>query len=107
MGTSVYISDETVTTAPKLSERETLALNALAGCYNDDGNYLPFATIAARSGLDPKHVRRTVRSLARKGYAAYGRGLWRWDDGGPAGAGYCCTAAGYAAAPNPKEPYYE
>lgn len=92
-----------MTRRPALSDRETLALNALAGCYMDEGNFLPFASIAERSGLELKHVRRTVRALARKGFAAYGRGLWGWSDGRPAGAGYCCTAAGYAAAPQPKE----
>jgi DNA-binding Lrp family transcriptional regulator len=103
---SEYISDETVTTAPRLSEREAKALNVLAGCFGDEGNYLPFASIAERSGLDPKHVRRTVRALARKGFAEYGRGLWT-EDGAPAGSGYRCTVAGYDAAPNPTEHFYD
>jgi len=85
-----------------ISEREMKALNALASVYGHDGDYLNFDGIAGRSGLDRLHVRRTVRSLARKGLAEYGKGLWT-DDGTPAGAGYRCTAAGRKAASNPKE----
>lgn len=77
------------------------ALKALAEAYTDceEFGYLSFKGIARRSGLDPKFVRRTVRSLARKGFAEYGRGLWN-DDGEMAGSGYCCTKAGCAALPS-------
>jgi len=52
-----------------MSPNETKALAALANAYSDyeDFCFLSFAAIAANSGLDPKLVRRTVRSLARKG----------------------------------------
>jgi hypothetical protein len=78
-----------------LSERERAALVVLDGAADDcdDFCYLHFKTIATRSGLDQKVIRRTVRALARKGFAEYGKGLWT-DDGEPAGSGYCCTEAG-------------
>ncbi|WP_439357734.1 hypothetical protein [Bradyrhizobium sp. DASA03007] len=75
-----------------VSERELKALRALGQVYADDGNYLSFRGIAQRSGLDPSHVRRSVRALARKGLAEFGKGLWCED--GPRGAGYCCTHDG-------------
>lgn len=76
-----------------VSAREKQALMALFDNYSDDFGYLGFKTIAACSGLDIRHVRRSVRALARKGLAEYGRGLWT-EDGEPAGSGYCCTRAG-------------
>lgn len=84
-----------------MSPNEIKALKALGEAYNEyeEFCYLSFKGIARRSGLDPKIVRRTVRSLARKGFAEYGRGLWN-DDGEMAGSGYCCTKAGYAALPS-------
>lgn len=88
-----------------ISEREMKALNALAGVFGADGDYLNFEGVARRSGLDPKHVRRTVRALARKGLAEYGKGLWN-DDGEPAGAGYRCTVAGFEAAEQPIQEDY-
>lgn len=84
-----------------VSEREMKALNALAGC----DYYLTFSAVSERSGLDPKHVRRSVRALARKGLAKYGKGLWT-EDGEPAGSGYRCTAAGRTAASDPIEEEY-
>ncbi len=86
-----------------ISEREMLALNALAGSYGGDFDCLNFKAIARRGKLDPKHVRRSVRALARKGLAEYAKGLWT-EDGDPAGSGYRCTPAGRAAATNPFEP---
>lgn len=81
-----------------MSPNETKALKALAEAYSDyeDFCFLSFKGIAARSKLDAKLVRRTVRSLARKGFARYQRGLWT-EDGEMAGSGYCCTKEGYAA----------
>ena len=55
-----------------------------------------FRVIAAEAGIPAKGVRRPVRALARKGLAIYERGLWRWDGGGPAGAGYRLTELGLA-----------
>ena len=57
---------------------------------------LPFAPICREWGIDRKAVRRACRSLARKGFARFQRGLWS-DDGEPAGAGYCITDTGKAA----------
>jgi len=81
-----------------MSPNELKALNALAEVFRDfdEYSYLGFKSIAERSGLEPRLVRRTVRSLARKGFAEYGRGLWT-EDGELAGSGYRCTRAGYEA----------
>lgn len=85
-----------------MSPNEMKALQALAEAYGDyeEFCFLSFKVIAKRSGLDPKLVRRTVRSLARKGFARYANGLWT-DEGELAGAGYCCTKDGYAAISSP------
>ena len=69
---------------------EVKCLKKLAEHFYDEGNYLYFR---AFKGLPLKKVRRAVRSLARKGLAVYGRGLW--NDDGPAGSGYACTEKGY------------
>lgn len=58
---------------------------------------MPFRPLMDRTELDRKTVRRNVRALARKGLAEYFRGLWT-EDGEPAGAGYCITAAGVVEA---------
>lgn len=87
-----------------VSAREMQALNALAGICEE--HYLNFKAIARRSKLDPAHVRRSVRALARKGLAEYAKGLWT-DEGDLAGSGYRATAAGRAAAIKPiEEDYY-
>lgn len=78
----------------RISDRERKVLAALADCGEDFG-YLSFATIARRSGIEPGNARRVTRSLARKGLAEFGKGLWT-DDGRPAGSGYCATEAGRA-----------
>lgn len=75
-----------------VSERELKALRALGQVYAEDRAYLSFRGVAQRSGLDLRHVRRSVRALARKGFAEFGEGLW--DEEGPRGAGYCCTHDG-------------
>lgn len=77
---------------PPVSERELKALRALVEVFGYDQDYLSFKGIAARSGLDLRHVRRSVRALARKGFAVYAKGLW--SDEGPAGAGYGATSDG-------------
>jgi hypothetical protein len=80
----------------KVSEREYKILETLADAGgNDEFGYLSFAGIASRSGLDRKIIRRSVRALARKGLAEYGRGLWT-EEGTLAGSGYCATRAGIA-----------
>lgn len=72
---------------------------------SDDGAYLAFVVIMDRSGLDRKAVRRACRSLARKGLAKYGRGLWT-EDGEMYGSGYSATHEGNEAidlATSPKQ----
>lgn len=78
-----------------LNENERKVLKVLAEAYSDyeDFCYRGFAGIMSDTGLERKVVRRAARSLARKGFAQYGRGLWT-DDGEMAGSGYCCTKAG-------------
>jgi hypothetical protein len=79
----------------KLSQRELCILETLDDAGGPDNyGYLSFRAIASCANLDPKVIRRAVRSLARKGFAQYGKGLWT-DDGELAGAGYCCTEAGH------------
>jgi hypothetical protein len=87
-----------------ISGREMQALNALAGSYGGDFDCLRFSAIAKRAAIDPKHVRRSVRALARKGLAEYVKGLWN-EDGEPAGSGYRCTEAGFARATAPYDRY--
>ncbi|MFC5423014.1 hypothetical protein ACFPOB_26040 [Bosea eneae] len=76
----------------RLSERERKALAALCEVEGDFA-FMSFASIARRSGLHAGDVRRSVRALARKGMAQFGKGLW-CDDGRPAGSGYCATESG-------------
>jgi RIO-like serine/threonine protein kinase len=78
----------------KVSEREYKILEVLANAGGrEDFGYLSFAGIAKRSKLDQSIIRRTVRALARKKLAEYGRGLWS-DGGEPRGSGYCATSDG-------------
>jgi hypothetical protein len=78
--------------ATKLTANQQEALRGLLG--TDEGEmFRTFKGIAANCDLDPQLIRRTVRSLARKGLATYAKGLWT-DDGEPAGAGYALTNTG-------------
>ncbi|QAY96691.1 hypothetical protein CWB41_13925 [Methylovirgula ligni] len=86
-----------VTAPPKLSRPVLKCLGALARFYDDEFGFVSFATIAAEADMPRIAVRRTVRFLARRGLAEYGKGLWT-RDGEPAGSGYRCTRAGLAAA---------
>ena len=93
-------------TLPTVGPLERQALRGLAEFREGYGRgyYLPFRTIAERSGLPREKVRRAVRGLARKGLAEYARALCH-DDGQFAGAGYCCTKLGwevYSALENPE-----
>lgn len=77
----------------KLSPLEKRVLTILADEGYEGFCYWGFAGLIANTQLDRKQVRRACRSLARKGYARFGRGLWT-KDGEPAGSGYCATKAG-------------
>jgi hypothetical protein len=81
-----------------LNDNERKVLSVLARMARWDENYMSFDGIR-NSGvkLDRKQIRRACRSLARKGLAEYGRGLWN-DDGEVGGSGYCATKAGVEAA---------
>lgn len=78
-----------------VSPRERKVLAVLAQHYSSDMNCLYFRYIASETGLEVKQVRRSVRSLARKGLAEYVKGLFN-NDGEVAGSGYCCTREGRA-----------
>ncbi len=81
--------DKQAHTAAKLTYNEKVALSA----WQDTPEFiLPFRSIGDRSGLEPGLVRRTVRSLARKGCVELGTGFD--DDGYIAGRGYALTGAG-------------
>ena len=81
----------------KLNPNERAVLRCLAQAQANsvfEPPYLPFAPIMARTGLDRRVVRLACRSLARKGYAGYSRGLC--NDDGLVGAGYGITKRGDA-----------
>jgi DNA-binding MurR/RpiR family transcriptional regulator len=86
-----------MTVQPKLSERERAVLEVLVDAGGeDDFGYLSFRGIAARGNIDLSTVRRSVRALARKGFAQFEKGLWS-DDGTPRGSGYCATREAISA----------
>lgn len=81
-----------------INDNERKVLSVLANIARWDENYMSFDGIKNNDvGLDRKQIRRACRSLARKGLAEYGRGLWS-DEGNVAGSGYCATRAGVEAA---------
>jgi DNA-binding MarR family transcriptional regulator len=75
------------------SQRELQALTTWKDIEDIDFGFMSFDEISRRSGLDRAHVRRTVRSLARKGLAVYAYGLCN-EDGDFTGSGYSITKAG-------------
>ena len=77
----------------KISERERKCLEYLASIFENEGNCTYFRVIAEYTKLTEKQVKRSVRSLARKGLAKYERGLFD-DDGFTAGSGYRATEEG-------------
>jgi len=85
-----------VTKVPSPNQQaEARVLNALQEEGYHDFNVLNFAEIMIRTGLERRVVRRSCRSLARKGFAAYVRGCWT-EEGEPAGSGYRLTKEGDA-----------
>lgn len=85
-----------------ISTTERICLECLSDHYYSEANCLYMRTIAAFTNLTLTQVRRSVRSLARKGYTDLVRGLVD-DDGLLKGSGYCATPAGHAfiqATPN-------
>lgn len=79
----------------KVSEFEYLVLKELAECFYDETDWSAFYMrgLVAHTKLTLAQVRRSVRALARKGLAAYERGLFD-EDGQVAGSGYRATKAG-------------
>jgi hypothetical protein len=78
-----------------VSEREKTCLGVLVEYHESDPDFccLDFATIQGETRFDRSIVRRSVRSLARKGLAEFHKGLCD-ADGAFFGSGYCCTKAG-------------
>jgi hypothetical protein len=76
----------------KLVGFEAQAFNAWKEC-SEDFSIIGFKTVASRTGLDQRKVRRAVRGLARKGLVQFYRVSWT-DEGIPCGAGYGLTKAG-------------
>lgn len=79
----------------KVSEREQKCLEVLTRHFQSEGNYIYFRTIVKETKLTLQQVRRSVRSLARKGLAEFQRGLMD-EEGNVAGSGYCATEKGAA-----------
>ena len=82
----------------KLNENEVKVLAYLVdelGTLWDEKAFTGFANIVQSTGLELKVVRRSCRSLRRKGLAEFMRGLFN-EDGEVAGAGYSNTEAGVA-----------
>lgn len=77
----------------KINENERKVLEKLVEAYEPEewGAY-GFKSLSLITELEIKAVRRSCRSLAKKGLAAYERTLW--SDDGPAGAGYRATEKG-------------
>lgn len=82
-----------------VTPHEAKVLHALAyfGGEDSECGFVGFKPLAAETGLDRRTVRLACRSLSRKGFAKFARGLWT-DEGEPAGAGYAATLAGMAKA---------
>jgi hypothetical protein len=85
-----------------LSQNErTLLLGMHENCASDyeewsdglPGTFYGFKALAKMSALPDNLTRRTVRALARKGYAGFMRGLMN-EEGEVRGSGYGITNAG-------------
>ena len=79
----------------KLSEREAKCLAVIAERVHGQIGYgVFFRTVAKKTGLDQSATRRAIRSLARKGFLEYIRGLFDESEGTLVGSGYGLTPAG-------------
>lgn len=80
----------------KLNENERRVLEVLANDSLRDGEMcITFDWIEGETKLNTKDVRRSCRSLRKKGFAEFYRGLMT-EDGEVAGSGYCVSRAGEA-----------
>lgn len=83
------------TSEVKVNDKELAVLRIIAEDYDDvDWRAWYMRGIAKELKVEIPQVRRALRSLARKGLAAYERGLFD-EDGQVAGSGYRCTKAGF------------
>ena len=79
-----------------MNKNEIEVLAFLATGNEDFGGYC-FAPIMEHTKLDRRQVRLACRSLKRRGFAEFFRGMWT-DDGEPYGSGYAATLSGREAA---------
>jgi len=79
----------------KMSAREHDVLVILGDLTDEDFCTYFRVLVSFSNGLDKTQVKRSVRSLTRKGLAEYQRGLMD-DDGTVAGSGYRISRAGRA-----------
>lgn len=77
----------------KINEKEKKVLKVLVEVFDSEANCLFFWYLAKRTKLQKLEVRRACRSLKKKGFVNYIRGLFD-DDGMVAGSGYCATEEG-------------
>lgn len=85
---------EATKAAKRLTPNERAVLSFIGPDGGDvDWRAWNFKGIGRETGLERNLVRRACRSLTRKGYAAFEKGLWS-EDGGPRGSGYRATDAG-------------
>lgn len=81
----------------RVTPNERAVLDILAPDGGDlDWRAYSFRPLVKQTGLDRRLVRLACRSLARKGLAAFEKGLWT-EDGEVAGAGYRATDKGVSA----------
>lgn len=76
------------------ADADAAADAAYGAALKSRDDYLASKRVEAER-LNAMEVRLGCRSLARKGLAEFGKGLW--DDEGPAGSGYCATKQGRAS----------
>jgi hypothetical protein len=84
------VSDKLV----KINPKERLCLEKLVKDVEDFGWVLFMFYIVEQTGLTPKEVRRSLRSLKKKGLAELVRGVLDEQSGTLAGSGYAATSAG-------------
>jgi hypothetical protein len=77
----------------RISQRERTLLTAMQKHTHDLGWGWSFQGLSHISDLPLGQIRRTVRSLARKGLAQFQRVMWA-ENGQPVGAGYALTPEG-------------
>jgi DNA-binding IscR family transcriptional regulator len=89
------VDDPAITITAAAAILRSAVLRALGNAYEWE-SCLNLSGLAARTGLSRDLLRGLIADLRREGLVKHRIGLW-YEEGGPAGAGYSLTAAGYAA----------